>query len=140
MMKMVGWLCVVASLSMPAAAQSPDAEQDGRAGIDAVAAQLQRVQAALAAIDAEQQAVYRQFQMIDALRAGVLGELNRSTVMHQPALTPESYDELAAERAQREARLAAYAEELQRLYTRFGEIQAQRAPLIDTLRALAQTR
>jgi len=134
------WLCVVACLALPAAAQSPDPGQAARDEAAAVAAQMQRVQVALTALDAEQQAVYREFQMIEALRDGLLAELNQAAAMYQPALTPESYDELAAERARPAERLDRYSDQLQRLVERFAEIQAQKAPLIDSLRALAQGR
>lgn len=139
-MRTLGWLCVVAWLALPAAAQSPVSEQDARDEAAAVAAQMQRVQVALSALEGEQQAVYREFQMIEALRNGLLAEVNQAATMHQPALTPESYDELAAERARREERLDAYTDRLQGLVERFAAIQAQKAPLIDTLRALAQRR
>jgi len=132
-------LCIVAWLALPAGAQSQVAQPAAEEAA-AVAAQAQRVQAALSALDAEQQALYRQFQMVEALRSALLSELNREAISHQPALTPESYDELVAQRAQRQSRLDGYSEELQRLVERFAEIQAQKAPLIDTLRDLAQAR
>jgi len=103
-------------------------------------AQVQRVEVALARLQAEQESAYQQFQMIQALREGMLRQLQLSTQIHTPAPTPPDYEDMIARRAARDERLDSYTAELDRLYMRFKEIEALKRPLLEELSALALTR
>lgn len=109
-------------------AQAPDARK----------AEIESVRAALAVLQQEQQAVYQQFQMVQGLRAGLQSSLPGGVVQsYTPPPTPPNYDDLVRSRERAEAQQAQYQAELERLYARFREIEAQKRPLLDRLAELA---
>lgn len=117
-----------------AAAQSPAPD------LAALEAQTRRVELALARLQAEQQSLYQQFQMIQALRDGLLREIQQATQAYTPEATPPDYEEMVARRTAREERLEGYTGELDRLYERFREVEALKRPLLEELSALARER
>jgi len=88
-------------LSTAVPAQSPAAEAD---------TPLKRAEAALLAVREEQQAVYQQFQMIQALRQL---EMQNATSASSPVYVPEgqipNYDDVARARNEQQNRLKSYA-------------------------------
>ncbi|MCC7549063.1 MAG: hypothetical protein IT532_14980 [Burkholderiales bacterium] len=108
--------------------------------IAAVEAQTRRVEVALVRLQAEQQSLYQQFQMIQGLRDGLLREMQQATQIYTPEATPPSYDEMIARRTGREDRLNGYTDELDRLYDRYREIEDLKRPLLEELSALARAR
>jgi len=119
-------------LSTAVPAQSPAAEAD---------TPLKRAQATLLAVREEQQAVYQQFQMIQALRQL---EMQNATSASSPVYVPEgqipNYDDVARARKEQQDRLKGYAYELQQLYARHRDLGAEAAQLRDQVRILSQQR
>lgn len=97
------------------------------------------LRAALTALQQEQQAVYQQFQMVQGLRAAEA--LPPGTVpSYTPPPTPPNYDDLVRDRERARARQSEYQAELQRLYERYREIEAQKRPLLERLAEIAAGR
>jgi galactokinase len=138
MRSLIAWH-LVALLSLPLAvtAQVETPDTAAQAEFDA---RTRRVESALARLQAEQQSAYQQFQMIQALRDGMLREMQQSTQVYTPEPTPPNYDDMIARRAEREERLNSYSGELDRLYARFKEIEDLKRPLLEELSALALER
>lgn len=107
---------------------------------DDIDAEIRRVQAALSQMQAEQQSVYQQFQMVQELRRQELQRIEQSIQTNQPAGQPRNYDDLVSERATRLERSQQYADEANRLYQRYRELEEQKKPLLDRLSELAQQR
>lgn len=102
-------------------------------------AEIKRVEAALRRIDLAQQSLYQQFQMVQELRRN---EMNLPDPAAPPAYgvapPPGNYVELQRQRELREQRSQALAEELNRLYQRYQELEEQKQPLLDRLNELAR--
>ena len=116
-------------------AVSADAESE--AEIRQIESQLQRLQQ-------DQQAVYQQFQMIQELRRTEMDAANPQVIQNPPIYPndgqPPNYDDVVREKAEREQRINQYTEQLDQLYARYGEMDAQKKPLQDRLNELAQQR
>jgi hypothetical protein len=97
------------------------------------------LRAALTALQQEQQAVYQQFQMVQGLRASELPPPN-AMPSYTPPPTPPNYDDLVRDRERASARRSEYQAELQRLYERYREIEAQKRPLLERLAEIAAGR
>ena len=125
-------LALLMFLSTAVPAQSPAAEAD---------ALLKRAEAALLAVREEQQAVYQQFQMMQALQQL---EMQNATSASSPVYVPEgqipNYDDVARARREQQDRLKGYAYELQQLYARHRDLGAEAAQLRDQVRILSQQR
>lgn len=119
-------------LSTAVPAQSPAAETEPP---------LKRAEAALLAVREEQQAIYQQFQMIQALQQL---EMQNATSASSPVYVPEgqipNYDDVARARNEQQDRLKSYAYELQQLYARHRDLGAEAAQLRDQVRILSQQR
>lgn len=102
---------------------------------------LRHLQAALDAIRQEQQSVYQQFQMLEALRQGEMqsSETGVPGVYVKEGQAP-SYDDAARAREERLNRIRHYADELQRLSARYRDLGNQGAALVEKISNLAQTR
>lgn len=117
-------LALLSALALGAHAQSND--------------ELRRVREALATIQAEQQSLYQQFQMVQGLRAsqtpppGMPGAL-----VYTPPATPPNFEDVARERDAFGARQSQYRDELERLYARYRELEERKRPLIERLAELA---
>jgi hypothetical protein len=101
-------------------------------------AEAESVRAALAALTQEQQAVYQQFQMVQALRAGLSPPLPPGAAQsYTPPPTPPNYDDLVRSRERSEAQAAQYQAELERLLARYRELDQRKQPLLERLTELA---
>lgn len=120
----------------PPAAVPPPAAAPTAPAAAAREAETKRIQAALAALREQQQAVYQQFQMAQEMRRY---EMGRPDPVAPPpsgvAPPPGNYEELLAERQRREARIRELSAEIDRLYARFREIEEERRALVEQLAA-----
>jgi hypothetical protein len=128
---------VLLSLALAAGPAAAQSEPPSPAELDA---QVKRVEIALDRIKMEQQSVYQQFQMVQELRRGELQQSVQSSLVYTPEPTPPNYDDRVREREAREARMQRYADELDRLYARYRDLEEQKRPLLDELAQLAAQR
>ena len=105
---------------------------------ETVQQQARRVEAALARITQEQQALYHQFQMVQDLRRN--DERQMLPLPTYAPASPPNYDDLRREETARADRVRQYQYELDRLYARYRELEEQKRPLLETLSVLAQQR
>lgn len=96
---------------------------------------LQRTEAMLEAVREEQRAVYQQFQMIQSLQQG---ELQNTDPVYVPQGQIPNYDDMARARQEQQVRLRNYSSELQQLHTRYRDLGAEAAQLLERMRALSQ--
>jgi chromosome segregation ATPase len=107
-------------------------------GQEAADAQIKRLEIALDRIQAEQQSVYHQFQMVQELRRSEIVQYQQSIQVYTPPATPPNYDDVVREKEQRDARMRQYDDEVERLYDRYRELEEQKRPLLDRLSELAR--
>ena len=104
-------------------------------------AETKRVEAAIARIQQAQAGFYQQFQMAQELRRAELAKPTRPPP--QPNTTRRhctgDYNELQRLREAREQRIKDLGAELDRLYARYQELEAQKAPLLNRLGELTRT-
>ena len=108
------------------------------AGQEEVDAQIKRLETALNRIQAEQQSVYHQFQMVQELRRGEIVQYQQSIQVYTPPATPPNYDDVVREKEERDARMRQYDGEVERLYDRYRELEEQKRPLLEWLAELAR--
>lgn len=108
-------------------------------GQEAADAQIKRLETALDRIQAEQQSVYHQFQMVQELRRSDQTQM-QPLQSYTPPATPPNYDDVKREEEARAERVKQHQYELDRLYARYRELEEQKKPLLDELSALAQRR
>jgi DNA repair exonuclease SbcCD ATPase subunit len=125
---MLRWLPLVIGLLGVSAWAAGDIDQE-----------IRRVESILTRVAQEQQSVYQQFQMVQALRLGEERQMQPLQTYTPPA-TPPNYDDVKREENARAARVKQYQDELDRLYPRYRELEEQRKQLLETLSALAQQR
>lgn len=132
-------ILLMAFLSVPfvALAQTRD---DPSADARQVDAQMRRIELTLGRINSEQQSLYQQFQMLQEMRRGELERVQESALSFTPPATPPNYDDVVQEREAWEQRIRHYADELDRLYSRYRELDAQKQPLLESLSQLALDR
>ena len=130
---MMGWLCVTLA-AMSTVARGADPEPDP------IDVEIGRVEMVLDHIGREQQSVYQQFQMVQELRRSEAQEGYQSQLVYTPPITPPNYEDLRAQEDDRQARLRDYKLELDRLYARYKDLEAQKQPLLDRISELAQER
>jgi hypothetical protein len=106
---------------------------------ESVQQQMRQVELALGRISQEQQGLYQQFQMVQELRRNEDRQLLPMQTYTLPG-TPRNYEDVKREDETRALRLREFQSELDRLYTRYRELEDQKKPLLDTLSALAQQR
>jgi predicted nucleic acid-binding Zn-ribbon protein len=122
------WTCLIVGLLVFPAWAAGDIQQE-----------IRRVEAALAMLAQDQQSVYQQFQMVQVL---LRSEESRMQALqtYTPPATPPSYDDVRREEGSRTARIRQYQDELDRLYSRYRELEAQRNEMLKALSALVQQR
>jgi hypothetical protein len=103
-------------------------------------AQIRRIELALNRLSLEQQSLYQQFQMLQEMRRGEMQHQYDATQSYTPPATPPNYDDIVRERSAREQRIRQYGDELDRLYARYRDLDAQKQPLLDALSQLALAR
>jgi hypothetical protein len=97
------------------------------------------VEAALRRIDLARQSLYQQFQLVQELRRNGLGQRDsRTPPAYGVAPAPGNHADLQRERKQRQQRAKALAQELDRLYQRYQELEDQKRPLLERMRELAR--
>lgn len=101
--------------------------------------QLQRLQSALDAVRQEQQSVYQQFQMTEALNRTAIQRSEAGTL---PNYVPDgqapNYDDAVRARRELQNRLDYYSEELRQLSARYKDLEIESRSLVDQIRELAQ--
>jgi hypothetical protein len=107
----------------------------------ATEAETKRIEVALGHIQQAQASLYQQFQMAQELRRA---ELARSDPFApQPNVgigpPPADYNELQRLREAREQRIRDLSTELERLYARYQDLEAQKGPLLNRLGELTRT-
>jgi hypothetical protein len=120
-------LLLLALLGMPAWA-ADDVDQE-----------IRRVESLLAATVQEQQSVFQQFQMVQALRASEERQV-QPVQSYTPPASPPNYDDVRREESTRAARIKQYQEEMDRLYPRYRVLEEQRKQLLELLSTLAPAR
>ena len=96
--------------------------------------QMPRLEAALARVREEQQSVYQQFQMIQALQRAELQSVETNSALYVPDGQVPSYDDVARERLIRQGRIRYYTEELRQLSDRYRDLDHQVGPLLEQIR------
>jgi hypothetical protein len=107
-------------------------------------AEFQRLENQLLRVQREQQSVYQQFQMTQQMRSTEQMMQNPPVVQNSPDYggnyQPPNFDDVAREKADRDYRVKYYTDEMNRLYARYLDLDAQKRMLQDRLDALAQSR
>ena len=107
-------------------------------------AEFQRLESQLLRVQQEQQSVYQQFQMTQELRRTELQIQNPAVVQNSPDYNmnnpPPNYDDVAREKADRDYRIKMYTDDLNRLYARYRDLDAQKKMLQDLIDGLAQSK
>ncbi|MCC6473300.1 MAG: hypothetical protein IT514_06095 [Burkholderiales bacterium] len=106
--------------------------------------EVRRLQDSLAQLQQEQQAIYQDFQMTQGLRALEMQDAS-AAALQDPGYRgfnspPPNYDDVVRSRREREERLHQYSDDLKRLYTRYREIEEEKAALRGRIRDLMQPR
>ena len=96
---------------------------------------MNALRTAIETLQAEQQALYQQFQMLQAL------QLNEQRLAYDAfgsqSGPPRNYDDVVRERQEADARTDAYQAEMDELYERYRELELQKQPLLERLRELS---
>jgi predicted nucleic acid-binding Zn-ribbon protein len=107
-------------------------------------AEIQRLESQLQRVQQEQQSLYQQFQMVQELRRTEVQAENPQVIQNSTdysmANPPPNYDDLVREKTRREDRIKQYTEELNRVYARYSDLEAQRKLLLDRLNELTLQR
>jgi hypothetical protein len=106
-------------------------------GAGDIAQEMRQIETALSQVAAEQQSVYQRFQMMQVMLRSEESKVP-PLQSYTPPSSPPSYDNVVRENNERAARIKQYQDELDRLYSRYMELENQRAELAQTLSALAQ--
>ena len=107
---------------------------------ESVQQQMRRVETALARIAQEQQSIYQQFNMVQELRRNDERQILPALQSYTPPGAPPNYDDVRRQEDARAQRVRELQSELDRLYSRYRELEEQKKPLLETLSALAQQR
>ena len=99
--------------------------------------QTREVEAALTRNSQERQSLYQQFNMVQELRRNE--ERQSFAAANSPPSSP-LYDDVKREEQTRARRIKDYQADLDQLYARYRELQAQERALVQSLSALAQQR
>lgn len=103
-------------------------------GAGAAEDEAKALQERLSILNQEQQAVYQQFQMIQQLRRANAEPLT-PPIGGGP---PGNYDDMVANRQAQRERDEDYARELRQLYQQHQDLEQQKRPLFERLRALRE--
>ena len=135
-------LLFAAASAMAQTAPSAQEQASGRAELEA---RIRGVEAALSRINAEQQSVYQQFQMVQEMRRNERQDLLSAGQPYTPPAWISSYaipnyDDVVRDKQAREFRLHDYASQMERLYARYRELEDQKRPLLEQLAELTAQR
>ena len=98
-------------------------------------ARLAQLEGELSRVRAEQQSVYQQFQILQALQKSDSADVAPAQLLNVPDGSAPSYDDGQRALREREARVRNYGEELRHLADRYQALEAQAAPLLEEIRA-----
>ena len=107
---------------------------------ESVLDQMRRIEAALGRISSEQQALYQQFHMVQELRRNEERQMLPPLPVYAAPASPPNYDDMKRQEEARAQRVRDLQYELDRLYARYRELEAEKRPLLEALSALAQQR
>ena len=106
--------------------------------------EIRRVEAQLQHVQQEQQSLFQQFQMIQELRRTELQAENPQVIQNSTDYSmpnpPPNYDDQVREKTKREYRIKQYTDDLNRVYARYSDLDAQRKLLLDRLNELTLQR
>ena len=100
----------------------------GSARTNALESELNRVRQ-------EQQAVYQQFQILQALQRNEGLEADPTSALYAPDGGIPNYDDAVRAKQERQERLKYYSEEMRRLSERHQSLDARAGSLIDAMRS-----
>jgi hypothetical protein len=93
-------------------------------------ARMRDLEAELSRVRQEQQAVYQQFQILQALQRNEGLEADPTSPLYVQQGEIPNYDEAVRAKQERQERLRSYSEEMRRLSDRLMALENQSAPLI----------
>lgn len=91
--------------------------------------ELKRLQSILGTLNQELEATYRQFQMVQEARRGIV----QSMFDARPGLDPRSYDEMVKDRDQALAQEKELSGQMNRLLDKAKEIESRMNPVLDRI-------
>lgn len=103
-------------------------------------AQIRQLEKTLVRIQQESQSTYQQFLMIQELRRN---EISEAPLITLPA-TPEKsipipkYEEFVQQRQEKQDRIRKYTVDLDRLYTRYKELEDEKQAILEQIKHLEQ--
>lgn len=103
-------------------------------------AQIRQLEKTLIRIQQESQSTYQQFLMIQELRRN---EISEAPLITLPA-TPEKsipipkYEEFVQQRQEKQDRIRKYTVDLDRLYTRYKELEDEKQAILEQIKHLEQ--
>jgi hypothetical protein len=114
----------------------------GAVAQSAADAELRQLDAALNRIQQAQQGVYQQFQMVQELRRAELARPDPFAPQTNVGIAPppQDYNALQRQREERENQIKERTNELERLYARYQELEAQKRELLERLGELGRGR
>jgi len=121
-------LCATA----PTSAQSDPAAREQAAARAEAQARVRSLESQISRINAEQQSVYQQFQMVQEMRRNEWQETNAPQVFTPPS-TPPNYDDVQRDKQARDQRLQSYTNQMNQLYARYRELDQQKQQLLEEL-------
>lgn len=130
-MKRIAFFLLVLA-SAPALAQPQQNEPD----------ELAQLKESLREVQAEEQSVYQDYQMLKELRLQVVQENSPPMAQHPNGFglytPPPNYVDVLREQQEHEERIEQYTMELRRLAVRFLELERERKALLQDIEALEQ--
>ncbi|HUP89918.1 MAG TPA: hypothetical protein VM100_11220 [Longimicrobiales bacterium] len=127
-MSVLRWICLIGGLLVLPVWAAGENEQE-----------IRRVEAGLATLAQQQQSVYQQFQMAQVLLRSEESRTQPQQAYASPG-NATSYDDARREESARNARIKQYQDELDRLYSVYRELDAQRNEMLRALYVLFQQR
>jgi flagellar biosynthesis chaperone FliJ len=96
-------------------------------------AQIRRLETAITRANEEQQSLHVRFQMMSEIRRSEQQRLEAMMPRAGVAAPPMNYDDMARLREEDESRARQHSDELDRIYTRFREIEEEKQRLREQL-------
>ena len=105
-------------------------------------AEIRRLEGQLNLLQQEQQSVYQQFQMIQELRRADIEAQYPQVIQNSPDYAmgnpPPNYDDVVRQKTERDNRIKQYTEDLNRMYARYREIEAEKRVVLEQLNTLSR--
>lgn len=110
------------------------------AAVDARNAEINRLEKTMARVSQEAQSTYQEFLMTQELRRNEM-QVSPDTIplnLTGKSIPIPSYDDLIRRRAERDERMEKYNADLDRLYTRYKELESEKEALFEKIKSLEQ--